>query len=91
MKLRTLVGAVLVAAAVASLSSPASASWHGHGWGWSSIGGYYPATAYYYPPPYDGFGPVGPFVGYEAGYTDGHWHPAYWGFGHGRHLQARYW
>jgi hypothetical protein len=90
MKLRALaLGAVLLAAAVPT--SPASAAGRGHGWGWSAIGGYYPSTAYYYPAPSDGFGPVGPFTGYQAGYTDGHWHPPYWQLGHGRILRASYW
>ena len=91
MKLRALaLGAVLLAAAVPT--SPASAAGRGHGWGWSAIGGYYPSTAYYYPAPSDGFGPVGPFTGYQAGYTDGHWHPPYWQLGrHGRILRATYW
>jgi hypothetical protein len=81
MKLRTLaLSAVLFAAAVPSLASPASAAWRGHGW--SSLAQYYPAEAAYYPPPYDNYGPVGPFVGYLDGYSDGHWHPAYWRYGH---------
>jgi hypothetical protein len=90
MKRRALaLGALLLAAAVPSLSSPASAAWRGHG-GWSSIAAYYPASATYYSPPYDGFGPVGPFVGYEAGYSDGHWHPAYWRYGHRGYRYAGY-
>ena len=82
MKLRAFaLGAVLLAAAVPTLSSPASAAWRGHGH-WGSLAAYYPADAAYYPPPYDNYGPVGPFVGYQDGYSDGHWHPAYWRVGH---------
>jgi hypothetical protein len=85
MKLRPLAsGAVLLAAAVASLSSPASAAGHRHGLGWHThfLNLYYPPDAYYYSAPHDQFGPVGPFVGYDAGFVDGHWHPAYWQIGH---------
>jgi hypothetical protein len=91
MKLRALaLGAVLVAAAVPT--NPASAAWRHHGgWGWNSTSLYYPPTALYYAPPYDNFGPVGHFVGYEAGYTDGHWHPAYWRYGHSSHPYVAYW
>ena len=91
MKLRALAfAAPLLAAAVPSLSSPASAAWRGHH-GWSSVAAYYPASATYYSAPYDNFGPVGPFVGYDAGYSDGHWHPAYWRLGHSGYRRAGYW
>jgi hypothetical protein len=90
MKLRALaLGAVLLAAAIPALSSPASATWRGHGWRWSALAYYYPPDAYYYPPPYDGFGPVGPFVGHQP--NDGIWHPGYWRLGHRGHRYAGYW
>lgn len=93
MKLRTLAfGAVLLAAAVSNLSSPASAAWRGHHhWGVSglALASYYPVDAYYYAPPYDGFGPVGPFVGYQP--HDGIWRPGYWQIGHRGYRYTAYW
>ena len=92
MKLRALaLGAVLLAAAVPTSPASAAGRHHHGGWGWNSTSLYYPPTATYYLPPYDGFGPVGHFVGYEAGYADGHWHPAYWRYGHSHHPYVAYW